>query len=234
MSEDADLKQTALTLFQGLSSSYDKVLDNVTLKQDRYWKKFLIGKANLRRGERILDLGCGTCVLEEKLLPIGCDVIGLDLSEQMVRRGLRKRIQSVSTLLQADAENLPFSDSSFEVVLSCYLAKYCDARRLVGEIGRVLSAGGRMIVYDFSRPRGTLGPFHAFYVYGVLKILSGISRMAIRKLETTFVRLPGIIRRTNWVESWRRRLEEHEFEQVGEKALTGGVVTVFWATRANP
>ncbi len=233
MNDTTDLKQTAQMLFRDLASSYDDVLDNLTLRQDRYWKKFLVEKSNLRRGQRVLDLACGTCVLEEWPGIDGCDVIGLDLSERMVRRGLKKKIQSVSSLIRADAESLPFSDASFDVVLSCYLPKYCNAQKLVGEIGRVLSPGGTTTVYDFSRPSGAFAPFHAFYVYVVLKLLAGIARRTFGEVEYTFARLPGIIRKTHWVEDWRGRLGQGEFEEVGEKALTGGVVTVIWARRAD-
>ncbi len=233
MSEAAGLKETAQRIFRDLSSSYDGVLDNLTLKQDRYWKRYLIEKANLKRGLIVLDLACGTCVLGEKLRATGCEVVGLDLSDEMVRKGLEKRIPWVKGLIRADAERLPFSDRSFDVILSCYLPKYCSSNALLGEISRVLIPGGKMIAYDFSRPRGPFAPFHAFYIYGVLKILSDVSHISIRKLGYTLERLPGIIRKTTWVESWRRRLGQREFELVGEKALTGGVVTIFWATRAN-
>jgi demethylmenaquinone methyltransferase/2-methoxy-6-polyprenyl-1,4-benzoquinol methylase len=233
MGETADLKQTAQTLFHDLSSYYDLVLDNVTLRQDRFWKRFLLEKANLRRGQRVLDLACGTCVLEERLGISGCDVVGLDLSEQMVRGGMKKRLRNISSLLRADAESLPFSDRSFDVVLSCYLPKYCNAQRLVGEIGRVLSPGGTLIAYDFTRPRGAFAPVHAFYVYGVLELLAAIARRTIREVEYTFARLPGIVKKTNWVEDWLGRLGRRQFEQVGAKALTGGVVTVVWARRVG-
>jgi demethylmenaquinone methyltransferase/2-methoxy-6-polyprenyl-1,4-benzoquinol methylase len=234
MGATPDLKQTAQTLFRDLSLYYDEVLDNLTLKQDRYWKKSLLKKASLRRGQRVLDLACGTCVLEEQLSIIGCDVIGLDLSEQMLRGGLKRRIPNVGSLLRADAESLPFSDGNFDAVLSCYLPKYCNAQRLLGEISRVLSPGGTLIAYDFARPSGAFAPFHAFYVYGVFKLLAGIARRTVRELEYTFARLPGIIRKTNWVEDWRGKLGQNEFEEIGEKPLTGGVVTVFWARRAGP
>lgn len=232
MKQREDLKAVAQKLFGDLADSYDSALDNVTLKQDRYWKKFLIDMAELTSGETVLDLACGTCVLEEELALVGCNVIGLDLSGPMIRRGQAK-IKGIANLLRADAERLPLVPGSIDVVVSCYLPKYSDTDKLLAEITSALRPGGRVIVYDFSRPRGLFAPFHAFYVYGFLQILARVAKRSLGGLDYTFQKLPGIIRRTHWVESWRIRLRRGAFVNVGERALTGGVVTFFWATRAK-
>lgn len=233
LSLGSGLQTTAQHLFHNLAPSYDSVLEYVTLYQDRYWKKFLLEEADLKKGFRILDLACGTCVLEDRIAERDCEVVGLDVTEKMIRIGKEKRRRAeVSFLVVGEAESIPFSDESFDVVLSCYLPKYCRTDRMASEIRRVLKPGGRVLLYDFTRPRGFLAPFHAFYVYGVLKMLGVIAAQTSRELEFTFKRLPEIIRESTWDETLREVMLNRGFGQVGKRVLTGGVVTAFWATKS--
>ena len=90
------------------------------------------------------------------------------------------------------------SASSFDAVVSCYVVKYCSPDLLVSEMARVLKPGGRLVVYDFVRPRGLLWPFNAFYVYGVLRIVGEFLEQFRLKVSTTFTELPGIIARSSY------------------------------------
>ncbi len=232
MEQNGGLQRTAQEIFEKLAPSYDSVLDYLTLYQDRYWKRFLLEEADLKRGLRVLDLACGTGLLEDRLLRRDCEVVGLDLTEKMIRVGRKRRGSGLASLLVGDAENIPFMDESFDVVLSCYLPKYCRADRIAGEVRRVLRLGGRVLLYDFSRPRGFLGAFHAFYLYGVLRILAAISRLASRELEFTLTKLPEIIRESRWDEELLEVMLSRGFSQVGKRVLTGGVITAVWGTRS--
>lgn len=225
-------QRKALRLFEGLSASYDAVLEYVTLFQDRYWKRFLLEKAELKDGLRVLDLACGTCVLEEYIVGRSCEVVGLDITEEMIRIGKEKRNPLVGSLVLGDAESIPFNDESFDVVLSCYLPKYCRGERLTSEIQRVLRPGGRVILYDFTRPRGFLGAFHALYVYGLLTILGFVASHTSKELEYTFTQLPKIIRESRWEERLGEALNQGGFERIEERVLSAGVVTAFWATKS--
>jgi len=154
------------------------------------------------------------------------------LTEKMIRIGKEKRGEEAGSLVVGDAENIPFCRDTFDVVLSCYLPKYCQTDNMASEIQRILKPGGRVLLYDFTRPKGFLAPFHAFYVYGVLKILAMIARRTSRDLEFTFRRLPEIIREGTWDETLREVMLNRGFGQVGKKALSGGVVTAFWGTKS--
>ena len=230
---DGGLQSTAQHLFHGLAPSYDSVLEYVTLYQDRYWKKFLLEEADLKEGFKILDLACGTGVLEDYITKGDCEVVGLDVTERMIRIGKEKRRRAeANSLVVGDAESVPFGDESFDVVLSCYLPKYCRTDRMADEIQRVLKPGGRLLLYDFTRPRGFLAPFHAFYVYGVLKLLGVIAGHTSRELEFTFKKLPEVIRESTWDQTLPEVMLSRGFRRVGKRVLSGGVVTAFWGTKS--
>jgi len=231
MKESAPPKATALGIFAGLWSSYDPVLEYVTLLQDRRWKNWVIGNLAVRNDATVLDVGCGTCVLEERMSG-DVSVIGVDLTEGMIRTGQKKRIPLVTSLLRSDGERLPFKASSFDAVVSCYVVKYCSPDLLVSEMARVLKPGGKLVVYDFARPRGLLWPFNALYVYGVLRIIGESLELVRLKVSTTFTELPGIIARSAWDEGFRETLIRAGLTPKVEKVLPGGVAIGFVAEKS--
>jgi demethylmenaquinone methyltransferase/2-methoxy-6-polyprenyl-1,4-benzoquinol methylase len=222
-----------MQLFCGLARSYDKVLDYATLFQDRYWKSWLVEEAGLRRGSRILDIGCGTCVLESWLLSGEHRIVGLDLSFPMLRIAQEKRVANSDSLMVGDAQHLPYSDSTFDAILSCYVVKYCEVGKLVSEIHRVLRPGGMLAMYDFSAPRGKFGPLHAFYVYGALPTAGRLIRLVDKDLAFTFEYLPEVIRTRRWDEEVVGEMQSQGFTDVVRTPLSGGVVTVVTGSRGQ-
>lgn len=202
-----------------------------TLTQDRYWKTWLLRSARIPEGAKVLDLGCGTGVLEEYLVKSGPIVVGLDLTEEMVRLAQRKNSRLAQSLSIGDAENLPFKDASFDFVVSCYVVKYCEPEALASEIMRVLRPGGMVFLYDFSRPRGFFAPFHAFYLYGVLRIVGVALKPVAPGLAFTYDALPSVIKERRWDDSFEALLERCGFSGVGHRRLSGGVVTAFWGMK---
>ncbi len=221
-----DLHDAALEIFGGLAQTYERTLDIATLAQDRYWKRWVCESAGLKRGERVLDVGCGTCLLEKQLDRYGCSVVGVDLTERMIRLGASKSIPSVEGLIQGDAESLPFPDGVFDVVISCYVVKYVDIARFAKEASRVLKSGGRVVLYDFVRPRGPYSPLLKLYIEVALPIVGRLLTIAGSEAATTFRNLPRIIDET----AWDGRTEE-AFEGEGVSARTFGALShgVVWA-----
>jgi demethylmenaquinone methyltransferase/2-methoxy-6-polyprenyl-1,4-benzoquinol methylase len=225
------LKSTALKIFDGLSPSYDSVLLYFTFFQDRYWKSFMLGKLSPSSGQLILDVGCGTCVLEEFMDGSGAYVIGVDLTPAMLEKGASKTLKCVEGLALGDAERLPFASESFDAVVSCYVPKYCSISRFVSEIDRVLKPGGRLLFYDFSRPRGPLFPLHAVYAFSILEVTGILARLFRPKLSVTFKELPRIIALSHWETEAYQALKGSGFGGIWSKRLSGGGVTLFGAEK---
>lgn len=189
----------------------------------------MLSRADLKAGQLVLDVGCGTGVLEERLR--GISVIGVDLTEEMVRLAKEKRIGSLS-LSVGDGENLPFRDGTFDSIVSCYVAKYCSTKALLEEMARVLKPGGKLVMYDFSSPKGAFAPFHALYVYGGLRLFGSAIRLVDPELALTYEALPEVIRSRLWDREFDAALLSAGFRDPKSQRLTGGAVTGFWATKS--
>jgi len=100
-------------------------------------------------GKRVLEIGCGAGQCARWLARAGARVVGLDLSETQLRhsRSLDARTGTPVPVVAADAADLPFADSSFDLACSAYGAVpfVADSARVMREVARVLRPGGRWV-----------------------------------------------------------------------------------------
>jgi phosphatidylethanolamine/phosphatidyl-N-methylethanolamine N-methyltransferase len=111
-----------------------------------------IGRMRLRPGQRVLDVGVGTGVSLE-FYPRGVDVVGVDLSQGMLRQALR-RVRSLNcrdnaTLVRCDAQRLPFERGAFDhVFLSHVISVVPDPVELLREVRRVAKPGAKLVIVN--------------------------------------------------------------------------------------
>jgi demethylmenaquinone methyltransferase/2-methoxy-6-polyprenyl-1,4-benzoquinol methylase len=106
-------------------------------------RKYAAVLASIPRARRILDLGCGTGILL-KMLSKRCEVVvGVDASAGMLKLARRH----ATTLVQADADHLPFADGAFDAAVSVTLLQNMpDPSATMRELARVVSSGGIIAV----------------------------------------------------------------------------------------
>lgn len=103
--------------------------------------------------ENILDVGCGTGLLLEMLAQRRDKpgLFGVDRVPAMLEVA-RHRLGDAATLLEGDAPMLPLDDASFELVTSTNALHYfSDADAALGEIRRVISPSGHLVITDWCR-----------------------------------------------------------------------------------
>jgi ubiquinone/menaquinone biosynthesis C-methylase UbiE len=137
---------------------YDLMVSLAFMGRERRFRKRLLSLAGLRRGESVLDIGCGTgllAILAKEQVGLGGTVRAIDASPEMIARARAKagRARVEVDFLLAPAQELPFPDAQFEVVLSTLMIHHLprSARaQLTREVRRVLKPGGRFLVVDFT------------------------------------------------------------------------------------
>ena len=112
---------------------------------------FLLGE--VRPGDRVLDVGCGTGDFTAAMARAGADAIGVDVAEAALRRA-RSRHPGVEFRLVPLDGPLPFEDGSFELVWASEVIEHvADTARWLSEVRRVLAPGGRLLVTTPSHGR---------------------------------------------------------------------------------
>ena len=111
----------------------------------------LLEAGTVRSGSRVLDVATGPGVLAGRAAARGAVVTGIDLSERMV--ALAATLHPDVRFRSANAEELPFADASFEVVLSGFgIGHFAEPDRAFAEFRRVLASGGRLAVAWWGPP----------------------------------------------------------------------------------
>jgi ubiquinone/menaquinone biosynthesis C-methylase UbiE len=113
----------------------------------RYEVELILDLLKPKRGETILDAGCGTGVFTREILLSGSRVVGLDISSPMLIQAGKKLKGFPFQMVLGDMLNLPFRESSFDKVVSVTALEFIEvARDVVGELFRVTERGGAIVV----------------------------------------------------------------------------------------
>lgn len=164
-------------VFDSVADRYDLMNDLMSGGLHRAWKAFTLARTGLRPGDRALDLAGGTGDLAESLLDqVGGDgrVVLSDINHAMLCRGRDRLVDAGAgpnlSVIQADAESLPFADAQFDcVTIGFGLRNVTHKDRALAEMRRVLRPGGRLLVLEFSQPvLPGLSPVYDWYSFHIL------------------------------------------------------------------
>jgi demethylmenaquinone methyltransferase / 2-methoxy-6-polyprenyl-1,4-benzoquinol methylase len=162
-------------MFGRISDRYDLMNRLITLGRDRSWRRYVVKKAALPRGGRLLDVGTGTgnISLEALRRDPTLSLTATDFSFRMMQVGRRRPTGQKVFWCHADALQLPFPDAFFDAVTSGYLIRnVIDPRRAFEEQMRVVKPGGRVVCLETSPvPRSELRPFVLFHLKVVIPLL---------------------------------------------------------------
>jgi demethylmenaquinone methyltransferase/2-methoxy-6-polyprenyl-1,4-benzoquinol methylase len=149
-------------LFARIARRYDFLNDLQSFGLHRLWKRRVVKLAQIKTGDRALDLCCGTGDISFALARGGAATTGLDFSAQMLEVAAQRQTHLKSQVvnlkfLQGDAQQLPFPENSFDAVTVGYgLRNLTSWERGLDEMFRVARPGARLIVLDFGKPTNAL------------------------------------------------------------------------------
>jgi demethylmenaquinone methyltransferase/2-methoxy-6-polyprenyl-1,4-benzoquinol methylase len=218
-------------VFDSVAGNYDLMNDLMSAGAHRLWKRFTLALANLRPGQRALDVAGGTGDLAAGLArQVGSRglVVLTDINAAMLARGRDRLIDegfvdSVACV-QANAERLPFPESTFDcITIGFGLRNVTDKSLALASMRRALKPGGQLLVLEFSRPTAPgLKPLYDAYSFRVLPLLGRL----VAGDEASYRYLAESIRVHPDQETLLRMLQDAGLEGCRYHNLSGGIVAV--------
>jgi demethylmenaquinone methyltransferase/2-methoxy-6-polyprenyl-1,4-benzoquinol methylase len=148
----------AQSLFDGLPDRYDILADVLSLGQNARWRRAMVDRIVAAEPARILDVATGPAGVARQLARrTGAQVVGIDLTEEMLRKGVENVGRDASAanvrLLVGRGEQLPFPDDTFDALTFTYLLRYvADPAATLVELARVVRPGGTIASLEFAVP----------------------------------------------------------------------------------
>ncbi|NWF31903.1 bifunctional demethylmenaquinone methyltransferase/2-methoxy-6-polyprenyl-1,4-benzoquinol methylase UbiE [Stenotrophomonas sp. SAM-B] len=218
-------------VFTSVARSYDLMNDLMSLGIHRAWKRYYVATAQVKPGDRVLDLAGGTgdiaALIKERVGDEGEVVLG-DINAGMLSVG-RDRLTNRGLVaglnyVQCNAEALPFPDASFDLVTIAFgLRNVTDKEAGLREMHRVLKVGGQARVLEFSEV--TADWFKPIYDFHSFKILPKLGQLFARDGDS-YQYLAESIRKHPPQEQLKAMMADAGFERCHYKNLTGGIVSI--------
>jgi len=158
---DHSKKEQVTEMFDRIANRYDFLNRFLSAGIDLSWRRKAIKKLKKDDPKLILDVATGTAdmsIIACKLLNPK-KIIGIDISEQMLQLGKKKTekegLSSKIELQTGDSEAIKFPDNSFDAVMAAFgVRNFENLEKGLNEILRVTKPGGRLLILEFSKPRG--------------------------------------------------------------------------------
>lgn len=215
-------------VFTSVAGKYDVMNDLMSVGLHRLWKRFAVGVAGVRQGQRVLDVAGGSADMSRLFLknvgPSG-QVVLTDINNAMLRVGRDRLLDEghATPVAQCDAEHLPFPDNYFDCVSIAFgLRNVTHKDAALREMYRVIRPGGRVIVLEFSKVAKPLEKIYDAYSF---KVLPKVGELVANDADS-YRYLAESIRMHPGQEELKKMMEEAGLERVEYFNLTGGVVAV--------
>jgi demethylmenaquinone methyltransferase/2-methoxy-6-polyprenyl-1,4-benzoquinol methylase len=220
-------------MFGAIAPSYDLLNHLLSMQIDRYWRWKTTRLVPPRGPAPILDLCTGTGDLAlaydraaGKSVPIFaadfCHEMLVRAMEKASRRGAGQRIRC----LEADAQQLPFADNSFQISAVAFgLRNVTDTDRGLAEMVRVTQQLGRIAILEFSKPRHWL--FGRLYQFYFRRLLPLIGQTISRSEDSAYRYLPASVLEFPDGEALAERMRRHGLTEVYWQPLTFGIATLY-------
>ena len=230
--DEAEKAGKVAEVFHSVASKYDVMNDLMSFGLHRIWKKIAIARANIRPGQKVLDIAGGTGDLAAAFAKAAdwgrnpdAQVWLSDINASMLGVGRDRLLDQGMALLcvQFDAEKIPFPNNHFDVVTVAFgLRNMTHKDVALGEMRRVIKPGGRVLVLEFSKPDAFLQPIYDTYSFKVLPWLGE----TIAQDSESYRYLAESIRMHPDAQTLKEMMLGVGFDDVETHRMTGGIVAL--------
>ena len=146
---------------KGISLNYlADYYDYLTFTEKSKFRRKQIGLMNLQKGDKVLDVGCGTgslSVLSKIVVGEAGEVVGIDIAPKMIHNAQQKASTAnlAINFQVASVNQIPYPDNYFDCVVSSLMFHHLPIavkKQALKEIYRVLNKNGRFFLFDFAAP----------------------------------------------------------------------------------
>ena len=226
--DEAEKARKVRGVFDSVAPKYDLMNDLMSLGLHRAWKAYTVTVANLKEGDRALDIAGGTgdlaMAFAKKVGKSGL-VVHTDINEAMLCTGRNRLLDAgvVLPTLVCDAEKLPFADNYFDLVSVAFGLRNMTHKDIaLAEMNRVLKPGGKLLVLEFSKVAPPLTKLYDWYSFKVLPQLGKV----VAGDDASYQYLAESIRMHPGQAELKTMMHKGGFGHVDYHNLSGGVVAL--------
>lgn len=230
---DQSKKTEVEDMFDNIAPKYDLLNHVLSMKIDVLWRNTLVKWMNKDAPKLVLDVATGTGDLAIAVQKgTGAEVVGLDLSQQMLNVGIDKikklNLAQKISMQKGDAENLPFEDNKFDAVSVAFgVRNFENLEKGLAELRRVVKDNSSVYILEFSKVEGFLAPFYMFYFKNILPQIGKL----VSKDNRAYTYLPDSVNAFPFGEKMKQILLDTGYSKVEYKKLSLGIATIYKATK---
>ena len=226
--DEGDKAKRVGAVFDSVAQRYDLMNDLLSMGLHRAWKAYAVAVANVRAGDKVLDIAGGTGDLARAFARQAGErgtVVLTDINASMLGVG-RDRLLDEGLVLPTtvcDAEKLPFASASFDLVSVAFGLRNMTHKEIaLAEMARVLRPGGRLLVLEFSKVTAALAKPYEWYSFKVMPLIGKL----VARDEESYRYLAESIRMHPDQATLKAMMKEAGFAHVDVHNLAAGVVAL--------
>jgi demethylmenaquinone methyltransferase/2-methoxy-6-polyprenyl-1,4-benzoquinol methylase len=220
-------------MFAEIAPRYDLMNHLLSMNIDRWWRRITVRKVPPQGDAPILDVCTGTGDLAlayyhatKGQVPIVASDFCREMLDIAEQKKARAGINGQLTLVEADAQHLPFDDNHFQIVCVAFgLRNIQDTDQGLREMTRVCASGGRVAVLEFSLPRWQ--PFRGAYGLYFRHVLPRLGQLFARNRSDAYNYLPESVTQFPEGEALAKRMRAAGLSEVKIHPLTLGIATLY-------
>jgi demethylmenaquinone methyltransferase / 2-methoxy-6-polyprenyl-1,4-benzoquinol methylase len=223
-------------MFGEIAPRYDLLNHLLSLNVDRYWRRKTTQLVPSTNNSPILDLCTGTgdsALAYHRATEGPIRIVGSDFCHPMLVRAIdkvSKRGIDTITYIEADTQQLPFANDTFQIVTVAFgLRNVTDFRKGLAEMFRVVQPNGRVAILEFSKPRHWL--FGRMYRFYFRHILPRVGQLCSRSRDSAYEYLPASVMQFPDYDDLLKEMATVGLRDNHYHSLTMGIATLYIGTK---